>query len=56
LGVEKISINTSLLNDFELIKRAAEAVGSQSIVAVLDIKKKIFWNRALKRSIKNKNF
>jgi len=39
LGVEKIAINTSLLNNFELIKRAAEAVGSQSIVAVLDIKK-----------------
>ena len=39
LGVEKIAINTSLLNNFDLIKRAAEAVGSQSIVAVLDIKK-----------------
>lgn len=37
LGVEKVAISSAAINDPELISRAAERVGRQSIVAVIDI-------------------
>jgi cyclase len=39
LGIEKVSINLSVLGDFELIKKASEKFGSQSIVVTVDVKK-----------------
>ncbi|MNK22773.1 Imidazole glycerol phosphate synthase subunit HisF [compost metagenome] len=41
-GVEKISINSALF-DTDLIRRAVDIYGSQSIVASIDVKKKSFW-------------
>ncbi|GAB5520012.1 MAG: AglZ/HisF2 family acetamidino modification protein [Rhodothermales bacterium] len=39
LGVEKIALNTAALADPELIQRAAERFGSQSVVVAIDAKK-----------------
>ena len=39
LGVEKISVQTSCLNDINIIKKLSDRFGSQSIVASVDIKK-----------------
>jgi len=41
LGIEKISISSSAIENPELIKEIADAVGSQSVVIVIDIKKKL---------------
>jgi|TARA_B110000438_G_scaffold64796_1_gene65320 cyclase len=40
LGVEKISISSSAINNPSIISELSESVGSQSLVVVLDIKKK----------------
>lgn len=40
LGVEKISLSSAAVENPELIARIAEQVGSQSVVAVLDVKRK----------------
>lgn len=42
LGVEKVAISAAAIKDPQLISRMAEDVGRQSIVVVLDVKKKIF--------------
>jgi cyclase len=42
LGVEKISISSAAINNPNLISEIAEKVGSQSVVVVLDVKKKLF--------------
>ncbi len=42
LGVEKVSISASAVARPELIERAAERVGRQSVVVVIDAKKKLF--------------
>jgi cyclase len=42
LGVEKIALSSILLQSPRLITDIASKVGSQSVVAVLDIKKKMF--------------
>ncbi len=42
LGVEKVAISSGLLSDFDLINELAEVIGRQSIVAVLDVKKRVF--------------
>ena len=42
LGVEKVSINSAAVSDPELIKRAADVSGSQSIVVSIDVKKSRF--------------
>ncbi len=39
LGVEKVALSAAVLKSPDLISRAAERVGSQSIVAVMDVKK-----------------
>jgi cyclase len=39
LGVEKVAMSSSVINDPEVVVRAAEVVGGQSIVVVLDVKK-----------------
>jgi cyclase len=42
LGVEKIALSSILIKSPKLITDIASKVGSQSVVAVLDIKKKLF--------------
>lgn len=44
LGVEKVSISNALINDPNLITKASTIFGKQSIVVVLDIKKRKFFN------------
>lgn len=43
-GVEKVGISSSAIINPELISDASKEVGSQSVVVVLDVKKKIFGN------------
>ena len=40
LGAEKVAISSAAISDISLIKRMSDAVGAQSIVLVLDVKKK----------------
>jgi len=40
LGVEKISLSSAALNSPKLVKEISNQVGSQSVVVVLDVKKK----------------
>lgn len=42
LGVEKIAISTIALQNPEIVKDIADRVGQQSVVVVLDVKKKLF--------------
>ena len=42
LGVEKIAISSAAVADPGLITRIAERVGSQSVVVIIDVKKKLF--------------
>ena len=44
LGVEKIAISSSAIKNPEFITELAESVGSQSVVVVLDIRKKYLSN------------
>ncbi len=41
LGVEKIAISSAVFEDLTLIQRMGEKVGNQSVVVVLDVKKKL---------------
>jgi len=45
LGVEKVSLGAAAVHDPGLITRAAERVGSQSIVAVIDVKRTGLFKR-----------
>lgn len=45
LGVEKVAISASAINQPQLISDAAEMIGSQSVVVVIDVKKKRFTNK-----------
>lgn len=40
LGVEKVAISSAASEDSELVTKIAERVGTQSVVAVLDVKKR----------------
>ncbi|MEZ6854229.1 AglZ/HisF2 family acetamidino modification protein [Halodesulfovibrio aestuarii] len=42
LGVEKVAFSSLFFEQPELLTRLAEQVGSQSVVVVLDVKKKLF--------------
>ncbi|MCT2564653.1 AglZ/HisF2 family acetamidino modification protein [Chryseobacterium herbae] len=42
LGVEKIAFSAGAINNPDIIREISEKVGSQSVVVVLDVKKKIF--------------
>jgi imidazole glycerol-phosphate synthase subunit HisF len=44
LGIEKISLNSSVFDDSQLISQASNAFGSQSIVISIDIKRNMFGN------------
>lgn len=41
LGVEKVAISSATIEDPNLITRIADEIGSQSVVVVLDVKKRI---------------
>ncbi|VAW82561.1 Similar to imidazole glycerol phosphate synthase cyclase subunit (LPS cluster) [hydrothermal vent metagenome] len=45
LGVEKVAISAAAIKTPELIARAAEVVGNQSVVVVLDVKKRRFGGK-----------
>lgn len=45
LGVEKVAVSAAAILEPHLVKRAAEVVGSQSVVVVLDVKKRPFSNK-----------
>ncbi|MEN2489803.1 AglZ/HisF2 family acetamidino modification protein [Flavobacterium sp. B11] len=40
LGAEKVALSTAAIYDTEVLRKIANAVGSQSVVVVIDIKKK----------------
>jgi len=42
LGIEKVGISYGAISNPSLVKEASELVGSQSIVIILDVKKKLF--------------
>jgi imidazole glycerol-phosphate synthase subunit HisF len=63
LGAEKVAISSAAVNDFDILEKIGKAVGIQSVVVVLDIKKKllggyeIFINNGKKATgIKVKDF
>ncbi len=41
LGIEKIALSSSVIQNHELVTQIADRVGSQSVIVVLDIKKKL---------------
>jgi len=45
LGVEKVAISAAALDNPDLVSRAAEVVGNQSVVVVLDVKKRRFSSK-----------
>lgn len=47
LGIEKIALSSAVIENPNLIKEIAQRVGSQSVIVVLDVKKKIFGNYEL---------
>jgi cyclase len=42
LGIEKIALSSAVIQNPQLVTQIAERVGSQSVIVVLDIKKKLF--------------
>ncbi len=45
LGVEKIALSSVILDNPKLISEISERVGNQSVVVVLDVKKKLLGNK-----------
>ena len=43
LGAEKVALSNSALNNIELCKEIGSIIGNQSVVVVIDVKKKIFF-------------
>lgn len=42
LGIEKIAISSAVINDIGLVSQISKRVGTQSVIVVLDIKRKLF--------------
>lgn len=42
LGIEKIALSSAVIQNPQLITQIAERVGAQSVIVVLDVKKKLF--------------
>lgn len=42
LGIEKIALSSAVIQNPSLVTQIAQRVGSQSVIVVLDIKKKLF--------------
>ena len=45
LGVEKVAISSAAIDYPELVTKIAEQVGNQSVVVVLDVKKRLFGDK-----------
>jgi len=45
LGVEKVAMSAAVVSDPEIVARAAEVVGGQSVVVVMDVKKGRFGSK-----------
>lgn len=45
LGVEKIALSSAAVENSAIISELAERVGNQSVVVVIDVKKKLFGNK-----------
>lgn len=45
LGVEKVAISSTAINNPKIVSQAAEVVGNQSIVVVLDVKKRLLGGK-----------
>ena len=45
LGVEKVAMSAAVIDNPELVSRAAEVVGGQSVVVVMDVKKQRFGGK-----------
>lgn len=45
LGVEKVAVSSAAVNDPDLISRASARVGSQSVVAIIDVKRTGIFRR-----------
>jgi cyclase len=54
LGVEKVSLQTSIIENLFLIRQISERVGNQSVVASIDLKKDFFGRYHLYSSASNK--
>lgn len=44
-GVEKVALSTAAILNPDLVREIADEIGSQSVVVVLDVKKKLFSSR-----------
>jgi cyclase len=47
IGVEKVCLQTSILDDVSLVGRIAERFGNQSVIASIDVKKDLFGRHRL---------
>ena len=54
LGVEKVCVNSYAMESPDFIRRAADVVGSQSVVACIDVKKDLFGAYRVYDHIKHK--
>lgn len=45
LGVEKVAMSSAVVSDPEIVAKAAEVVGGQSVVVVMDVKKRGFRSK-----------
>lgn len=43
LGAEKVALSSAVIENYDCINRIKDAVGTQSVVIVLDVKKKSLW-------------
>ena len=55
IGIEKVILNSVLLEDLSLLKSASKDFGAQSVVAAVDIKKNLFGKYKVYNSAKQKN-
>lgn len=56
-GADKVSLNSSIVKDPDLVNRASEAFGAQAIVAAVDAKKKdASWNVYIKGGTEDTGF
>ena len=55
IGIEKVILNSILLEDLSLLKNASDTFGAQSVVAAVDIKKNLFGKYKIYNSSKEKN-
>lgn len=47
IGVEKVILNTVLHENFALLGKCATRFGSQSLVASIDVKSRLFWGKTV---------